>query len=114
MLIPDATFDLAYRDAQHYMKECNTDLEKDEWQMIFYRKKTIKDGVFRIVKEAQSSDHWNGIAKQWASGVFKIVQFCTETDALSDSHKSILQSLCNTTLGRKNRKISDKNKLSKV
>ena len=87
------------------MKECNEDLEKEEWQMIYYRKKMIKDDVFRIMKEAQGSDNWNGIAKRWVSSVFEIVQFCTETDALSDSQKSILQSLRHTTSGRKSRKI---------
>ena len=94
------------------MKECNTDLKKEEWLMIFYRKKTIKDGVFRILREAQSSDHWNGIAKQWATGVFKLVQFCTETDTNNESHKITLRSLRNTSSGRKTRIIIDTNKLS--
>ena len=114
MLISDETFELAYKEAQDHMKECKTDLQKEEWLMIFYRKKTIKDGVFRIVKEAQSSDHWNGIAKQWASGVFELVQFCAETDTINESHKTTLQSLRNTTSGRKTRNIIDTNKLSKV
>ena len=114
MLISDETFDLAYKDVQHHMKEHNQDLEKEEWLMIFYWKKTIKDGVFRIVKEVQSSDHWNGIAKQWASSVFELVQFCMETDAISESHKTTLQSLRNTTSGRKSRNIFHTNKLSKV
>ena len=39
-----------YKDARHYMKECNKDLEEGDWLMIYRRKKTIKDGVFRIVR----------------------------------------------------------------
>ena len=103
-----------YKDARHYMKECNKDLEEGDWLMIYRRKKTIKDGVFRIVKEAQGLRHSNGIAKRWATGVFKIVQFCAETDTFSEAHKSIVQSLHHSTSGVKIGKDFDELKVDLV